>query len=341
MFPAQIKQTKIVFDGFSPNLNKDLHVGHLKNLCIAAALTNITAASPVAMLGATNGIKPGALEAYKQWCEFAEYQPGQFLDIELPPPNIILTDGVGEYVGCKMFGDVVVFRSNGTPTYAAHDLSFKEIVSPDFYLTGAEQHPHFVSLGLGDRHIPMGLVLGKDSKKMKSTLKLEGQMANVMMAQELVEEIMKHLKPTIHPMDLIWNVLAWQFNSASVGTDTVLDVETWCNITSPGIYITYTNARINKALKEACGEAGQMTQEDVELCGMASYFFYYWQRAIEDKEPCHVAQFALKLAKKLSEIYGKKSIKSGEAGFVYSLRYTVDTLQRCMSLLGMKILEEV
>ena len=56
-YPTTVKPSEIVFDGFSPNLNKGLHVGHLKNLCIAAAITNITNAKPVAMLGAANGVK--------------------------------------------------------------------------------------------------------------------------------------------------------------------------------------------------------------------------------------------------------------------------------------------
>jgi arginyl-tRNA synthetase len=341
--------TGIIFDGFSPNLNKDLHVGHLKNLCIAAAISNITKAKPVAMLGASNGVVAGALGKYHDWCKLAGYNPAVYFDSELPAPNVPLVDGIGEYAGCKMLlpspywlGNVVVYKSSGKPTYAAHDLSFAELVQPDFYLTGEEQHPHFVSLGLGKKHLSMGLVLGTDSKKMRSTVKQEGEVANGMTADELISQVSASIKPTEHPMDLIWNVLAWQFNSTVVAKNTVLDVKSWCNISSPGIYITYTNAKIRKALSLAgAPDVSGLTLEDAQLCGFVSYFNYYWQKAIEDKEPCYIAQFALKLAKKLSEIYSKKSIQHGEPGFIYSLHYAANALGQCMHLLGMNTMATV
>ena len=320
-----------------------MHVGHLKNLCVAAAIANITSAKPVAMLGAANGVKDGALTGYKAWCQLAGYHPEIYYDTGLPAPTVALTDGEDEYAGCKMLDTVVVYKSSGVATYAAHDLSFAELVKPDFYLTGQEQHPHFISLGLGDKHLPMGLVLGTDQKKMRSTVKLDGEQANAMTADELMGAVLAVLKPTTEqPTELAWNVLAWQFNSTSVVKNTVCDVKSWCNISSPGIYISHTNAKIQKALLLA-GEAdpSQMTPEDVALCGYASYFQFYWQKAIDEKEPCHIAQFILKLAKKLSEVYSKKSIQHGDSGLVYSLQYAGGVLQQGMVLLGMKVLEKV
>lgn len=341
-YPAEATPTGIVLDGFSPNLNKGLHVGHLKNLCIAAAIANITKAKPVAMLGAANGVKAGALGKYKEWCALAGYTPEIYLDVDLPAPSAALSEGTGAYAGCKMLGNVVIYKSSGAATYAAHDLSFAEAAKPDFYLTGAEQHPHFVSLGLGGKHLPMGLVLGADAKKMRSTVKQAGEAANGMPAEELISQVAAAVKPTEKPMDLIWNVLAWQFNSAAIGKDTPLDVEGWCKATSPGIYITYTNARVCKALALAPGPDGaQMGLEDAQLCGYASYLGHHWQNAIESKEPCGVAQFALKLAKKLAEVYSKKPIQGGSAGLAYSLHYAAGVLQQCMALLGMKVLEKV
>jgi arginyl-tRNA synthetase len=341
-WPVKAEPSGIIFDGFSPNLNKELHVGHLKNLCIAAAIANITNAKPVAMLGAANGIVEGALEKYEQWCQTAGYKPDVFFDNQLPAPTVALTDGEGAYAGCKMLGDVVIYKSSGAATYAAHDLSFVEAVKPDFYLTGQEQHSHFKSLGLGKQHLSMGLVLGMDKKKMRSTVKLEGEQVNLMLADELINETLAVLKPTPEPYKLAWNVLAWQFNSTSVGKDTVCDVKAWCGITSPGIYISHTNAKVSKALSFAgLPDAKAMSQEDAELCGYASYMHYYWQKAIDYKEPSHIAQFALTLAKKLSEVYGKKSIKNGDEGFVFALSYAVGVLQQCMKLLGMHVLEEV
>lgn len=171
-WPEKLPETKPrVIDGFSPNLNKKLHGGHLKNLAVANALANILGGKPVAMLGASLGIQEGALETYLDWCDLAGYQPTIYLDTHLPPPSINFTDGTGEYEGCKMFGDVVAIKSNGTPTYAYHDLAFAEDIGPDFYLTGNEQKPHFASLGLGDKHLALGLILGPDGKKMRAQSK--------------------------------------------------------------------------------------------------------------------------------------------------------------------------
>lgn len=296
----------------------------------------------MAMLGAANGVVEGALAKYKAWCQVAGYSPVMYLDNELPAPTVLLTEGEGGYAGCKMLGSVVIYKSTGAATYAAHDLSFAEVVKPDFYLTGQEQHSHFQSLGVGNKHLSMGLVLGLDKKKMRSTVKLEGENVNLMLADELINETLAVLKPTPHPFDLAWNVLAWQFNSTSVGKDTVCDVKNWCNITSPGIYISHTNAKVSKALSFAIeGDPDVLSLEDAQLCGFASYLQYYWQKAIDQKEPTYIAQFALSLAKKLSEVYGKKSIQHGDAGFVYALHYAVGVLQQCMVLLGMKVLKEV
>ena len=352
-WPEKAKPSEITLDGFSPNLNKDLHVGHIKNLAIAAALANITKAKPVAMLGVTIGEKEGAYTAFNNWCHISGYQPFILFDRDMKPPTgYTLTPGTGEYEGCKMFNGVVIYRSEGRPTYAAHDLSFVEFCAPDLYLTGYEQHEHFKSLGLGDQHKPMGLVLGKDYKKMRSREK-EGAEANLVAAEELFEEVSKVIKPSENAVvspQLAWNVLAWQFNSAAVGKNTILDIENWCNVTSPGIYISYTYARIRKALgPRLFGIEGgknlipfvKFTLEDAQLAGYASQYQFYWQKAIKENEPVHIAQFTLRLAKKLSEIYGRVHIREAEKGFLFALQYALNILGFCMNLLSMKVMDEI
>src|SRR5271169_1397806 len=50
--------SKIIVDGFSPNLNKQLHVGHLRNLALAKSLHSIytgTEAKFIAFLGCSLG----------------------------------------------------------------------------------------------------------------------------------------------------------------------------------------------------------------------------------------------------------------------------------------------
>jgi arginyl-tRNA synthetase len=58
-------------------------------------------------------------------------------------------------------------------------------------------------------------------------------------------------------------------------------------------------------------------------------------------EPCHIAQFALMLAKKLANAYGKHPIAGGQPGFVYAVNKAMETLGNAMTLLGMYKLTSV
>ncbi len=304
------RNTPHVLDGFSPNLNKKLHAGHLKGLVIAAALKSINSLSPVAMLGASLGIQEGAREELERWYKLAKYEPYKiFLDTELPPPKIPLIDGEGEYAGCKLWmgpnGPVVIYKSDGKPTYAAHDLAFSQDPdgwAPTVYLTGAEQKEHFKSLGLGDKHHSIGLLLGSDGTKMRS------RDGNVVTAAELFEAVKAKLRPIdlpapmcacYHPQSehlpegmpgpkcqaksdctcdgykthpdqtftptekLAWNILVWQFGSAEKSSDTRFDLEQWSNPSSPGMQISYTYARFASVLWSK--ERLQRTEPDAEI----------------------------------------------------------------------------
>ena len=64
---------------------------------------------------------------------------------------------------------MVVGKANGHPTYADHDLAYAQLVGPDYCLTGSQQAGHFAALGLADKHLPLGLVLGPDGRKVRSS----------------------------------------------------------------------------------------------------------------------------------------------------------------------------
>lgn len=336
-----------VIDGFSPNLNKKLHCGHLKNLAVAAALANILEGKPVAMLGASLGIQEGALETYHAWCELAGYNPTIYFDTKLSAPKIAFTQGTGEYEGCQMFGDVVVIKSNGTPTYAYHDLAFAEEVGPDYYLTGNEQHPHFESLGLGAKHLSLGLVLGPDGKKMRSTVKAEGEEANSVSADELFQMVLDCLQESPEPKKLAWNILAYQFNSSTVQANTKFNAPAWAKPEAPGMYVSYTYARVTNALKgvgkvpHAPPSEIEIEADDAELLGVCGYFTPALAQAKANLQPNVLANFALVLSKKLSSLYKKKTIQGGTPGFIFAVSTAQDVLGATMDLLGMHKLEKV
>jgi arginyl-tRNA synthetase len=334
-WPVEPIKANVVLDGFSPNLNKFLHCGHLKNLAVASALAKITGAKAVAMLGAANGVLAGALDSYKSWCQLAQYNPAVYFDTQLPKPSAPLQPGTGEKAGTMVFigpkgEETVVVKSDGKSTYASHDLAFAEVVGPTHYVVGAEQKEHFQALGLGDKHKPLGLLAGADGKKMSSSS------GEAVTAAELFAKVLSVLKPTDEPEKLAWNILAFQLNSGSVSGTTKFNPEQWAKPESPGMYVTYTLAKMTSALDGAGeGDASQIDQQDAEILGTAAQLTHYWNKAIAEMEPVHVTTFALLMAKKLANVYGKQTIKGGKPGFVYACKVGTAALAKALELLAM------
>ncbi len=330
---------KYVIDGFSPNLNKELHIGHLRNLAVARSLKGIHPnAKMVAMLGAAVGIEPWALEQLDEWYQFTGYLPDMYYDTSLPD-NVDTVDGEGDQAGCKVWmgpkGPVIVTRSDGRHTYAHHDLSFMKLVGPTHYVTGAEQKEHFESLGVGEKHLPMGLVLGADGKKISS------RDGGAMTAREALTQVADHLEDTPQPEELAWNVVAWNFLKTSRGKNVIFNPEEWTKNDSPGMYISYTYARVGKALESILGDSTQITDADVRLLGVASYKEYYLARSQELMDASPLANYALELAQVMTQAYHNEKIIGGRPGFQFAMRRAHGFLGLCMNYLGMKQLKEV
>lgn len=328
-----------VIDGFSPNLNKKLHIGHLRNLAVATSLSRIfPKAKMVAMLGAAVGVEPWAIQQLDEWYQLAGYLPDMYYDTKLPD-NLDLVDGEGEQAGCKVWqgpkGPVIVTRSDGRHTYAHHDLSFAKLVGPTHYVTGAEQKGHFDSLGFGHKHLPMGLVLGADGKKVSSRL------GGALTAKEALQSVADHLKNTPEPMDLAWNVVAWNFLRTGRAKNSLFNPEQWTKIDSPGMYISYTYARVDSALGDLEGDESQITDADVHLLGVCSYLDHYWQKSADMMDSGPLAGYALELAQEITSSYHAEKIQGGRAGLQFSMRYAHDTLEQTMNLLGMKPIKRV
>src|SRR5262249_40764135 len=122
----------IILEGFAPNLNKQLHVGHLKNLALANALSRILQpCHAMAMLGASQSVLPGALEELHALFNFVGYQPQVHFDTSLPAGLVATKPGTGEYAGCWVWqgplGPVVILKADGTPTYPSHDLAYAQL----------------------------------------------------------------------------------------------------------------------------------------------------------------------------------------------------------------------
>jgi len=291
-YDKKIHEPWAVVDAFSPNLDKELHVGHLRNLAIALSLSRMLDRQSrfVALLGSGKGILKKSKDALKKWLRCVHYKPKLYYDCLMPMDEDIVVrhqalmpkkqpDGSILNEECTVWdgpsGPVIVIRGDGRPLYTFHDIAFAKTVGPTHYITGQEQREHFRSLGLGDRHYPMGLVLAKDPETGKLT-KMKSRTGDAVSGQELLDIIVDKLKAGKAKLKknketdqygnqeaggwndmerLAWNVLAWNFLACSRPQDVKFDAETWTDPNRGGLYITYTYARCASALKKAGGNA--------------------------------------------------------------------------------------
>jgi arginyl-tRNA synthetase len=299
----------------------------------------------VALLGASLGVLPGALEELKSLFDFVGYHPHVHLDTDLPKGLISVALGTGKYTGCLVWygplGPVVAVKANGQSTYAYHDLVYAQIVKPDWYVTGCEQAGHFAALGLADKHLPMGLVLGPDGTKIKSS---SGQ---PLLASEAFDLVIGQFDPTPQPKKLAWNILAYSFLLQSLNSNSKFDPVQMTKPSAPGMYVTYTLAKVHSALAKSEIPLGQevrmptLSEGDVLLLGLAAYADYYHHQAKKANDPAPLANYLLTLAKGLAKVYAKQSIKDGPPGFQFAVAQAFQTLHQGMVTLGLFPLHEV
>jgi len=242
-------------DGFSPNLNKRLHIGHLSNLVIAKSFQSMGFAEDnVAILGDTleGGIKQeDALDDYKFYCRMFGYELKHMFfasEVELPEEieNKLLVDGTGKYEGTNVFDiyhqKIVGRKSDGSTTYFYQDVALAHMLNErTLYLTGSEQDEHFHLLNKispkTSKHIGLGLVT-VGGKKMSSR---EGNVV-------FVKEILEILRESFDDSNLSYNIIAGQILKSEPSKNKSINLDTITNVkSSPGLYLSYTAARLKSA----------------------------------------------------------------------------------------------
>jgi arginyl-tRNA synthetase len=235
----------------------------------------------------------------------------------------------------------VLIKSDGKPTYAYHDLAYAKLVQPDYYVTGCEQAGHFGALGLADKHLAMGLVLGPDGKKIKSSG------GEPLLADEAFGLVMAQLDPTPQPRGLAWNILAYGFLQKGLASSSKFDPVQMTKPSAPGMYLSYTLAKVHSALVKGGvpldpdGPPSHLSADDVALLGLAAYADYYLYQAMQTKDPAPLANYLLGLARGLAAVYAKQSIKGGTAGFQFAVSRAFGALEQDMATLGLFPLDEV
>ncbi len=236
-------------DGFSPNLNKYLHIGHLSNMILAKSIKSLgICEETVSIYGDTlDGVsKEDSLNKLKEYQEQFNYKP----DIEYMASNVkyngdLLIDGEDKYEGTKIFkhcdDKIVGIKSDGSSSYFYQDMSLASMLNDTtLYLTGNEQVNHFELLKKfypNIKHIGLGLVK-VDGKKMSSST------GNVIFANEFIEE----LSAKFDNIELIYNVIAGLILKNTTHSDKNIKLDTIDNPkNSPGLYLSYTMARLLSA----------------------------------------------------------------------------------------------
>ena len=358
-----------VFDAFSPNLDKEFwHVGHLRNLAVASFLRRSHRNSSfVALLGASKGVRKQGLAEWGYWTEFLDYHPELYYDVLLPIDAIQTRYPTDEEIAADVVkpeserkdlvydstgrlpevwdgpnGLVLVKRLDGSPLYAYHDIVFSQLAHPTHYVTGREQQHHFEQLGLGKKHLPLGIVLGPDGKKLKSRENTELTAAEAMKLVEAgLDRDEQGQHKTSDPKKLAWNVLCWNFLHVGRVQDVRFEPEKWTQPEAPGLYITYTWARIVRALKGLYPPLSPEQPIDIELVGFADQNDYWHRQAAERFDSASLANYTHDLARKIGTAYHTEPIREGRRAFQGSLGFANQILGKCMTTLGMFRLDQV
>lgn len=320
-------------DGFSPNLNKHLHVGHLSNLVIASAFYHLGISEEnIAIFGDTlkGDVQPQeALNKYKEYCEMFNYSTDKsFYASKMKYNGPLLKDGEDNYEGTKIFDidgeKIVAIKSDGSTTYFYQDVALATYLNATtLYLTGFEQENHFNTLKKLLKtvyHMPLGLVM-VDGVKMSSR---EG---NVITAQDLIDNLMN----TFNDKKLVANIIMGQIlkyrpeSVKNIETDGIFDPKK-----SQGLYLSYTIARL-KSTGLLVNDIEGFSQKRLEFSLIKSR---------EKMQPNILFQFLVDLAKDINLLYGGNVIKGNEEN-QRRFQPLLDNLAFGMKSLGMHLIDKV
>lgn len=256
-------------DGFSPNLNKHLHLGHLSNLVLAKAFQALgVAQETIAILGDTLTGQVGkeeALASFHGYCERFQYPVNHLFFAskmaydgpmeEGGPGSVDHTGKARDYTGTKVFdvdGEKVVgLKGDGSTTYFYQDVALaSKLNASTLYLTGSEQIQHFALLKKmfpSIDHIGLGLVLlnglKMSSRNEDGTEKTEEEKKAI-----YAKEVLEMLNDMFQDDLLSYNVLAGQILRAEPKSTKNINGKTLADPSnSVGLYVSYTTARLKSA----------------------------------------------------------------------------------------------
>ena len=292
-------------DGFSPNLNKNLHVGHLSNFVIANALQKMEICkSAIAILGDTLEGEVDSIEAYEKYVKLCEKFNYTISDVyyaskqELKNTDLLI-DGTDKYEGTKIFTlsdntKLVGIKNDGSTTYFYQDIALAETLNNStLYVTGNEQNNHFSQVKdiyPHINHIGLGLVtLGGE--------KMSSRKGNVI----YLSEIFDILKEDFDDEYLIYNILCAQFLKSNPSSNKDINMDLLSNPkTSLGLYLSYTLARLQSA---------GVNLEEVKLKDKLKFIYLKSQKELN---PSLLLKELENISKNINQLYLTNIIKDNE-----------------------------
>lgn len=326
-------------DGFSPNLNKHLHVGHFSNFVIAKSFQKLGLAKETfAILGDTldGDVKKGEAKAkYKEYCKLFDYTvDGTFHASQQElPEGYPFIDGEGTYEGTKCFDvngqKIVGIKADGSTSYFYQDVALAEGLNRStLYLTGFEQKEHFESLKIlypHIDHIGLGLVF-LDGKKMSSS---EG---NVIYLADMIDQMLPLFN---NDLSLVYNILAGQILKSTPSGKKTINTKILSNPKlSLGLYLSYTMAHI-----KSCGIDADFIIDNVDKFQSKELAFAEIKSKV-NLNPAILFNEVVKHAKKMNNLYTTHMIKGNPENIELFSNLMYD-LQLGMYKLGMHQIDKV
>lgn len=303
-------------DGFSPNLNKVLHIGHFSNLIIAKAFVYMGVSGEIlAIYGDTlDGLpKEVCYKELKKWEDLFGYyvdSRSEYYASEVEYRGNSLKPGRGKYEGTQVFdvngNKIVGVKSDGSTSYFYQDASLAEEFNGKsiLYLTGKEQAEHFANLKVlypKTKHIGLGLVTLK-GKKMSS------RTGDVIYMHEIVSELQKEF----HNIELVYNIIAGLILKSNPDADKKIDFDTLSNPkNSIGLYISYTMARLFSA---GCESQKTLTivNNQLEYSVHSIDLNYAYHKAKFNLKPNILLEAIESHCHKINKLYDTHMIKGNE-----------------------------
>lgn len=324
-------------DGFSPNLNKHLHLGHVSNFVLAKSFQKLGVSENfIANLGDTldgEVDKNDALNKFGDYCKQFNYKVGTvFFASHLDKIKNIefdLEDGEGEYIGTQIVTinekKVVCKRSNGSSTYFYQDMCLAKLLNNStLYLTGFEQLEHFKDLKAlfpQVNHLPLGLVTVNGEK-------MSSRKGNVIFFHEILEMFKEKFGDN---EKLIWNVLAGYILKSVPSSTKNIDLDHLDNVKlSQGLYLSYVLAKLKSAGLNIKNN-GNFT---------SNFLKFKYIKAKNNLAPNMLFEGLVDTAKTLSGMYEEMPIKNNEDN-QKKFQPIANDLLHGMELIGMFDIDKV